>query len=422
MPEVILHGSALLFAFAILHIFMAPFLAGQAERLRDGSFWARALHIFGEIELVFGIWSFVFIVFMAMASSPGEVAAYLKSRHYAEPLFVFVIMTVCATRPVLSLVEKILSRSRRDDVAFFVIMILGPLLGSLITEPAAMTVCALLLLPRFYQRTNDLGFKYAMTGLLFVNISIGGTLTSFAAPPVLMVAGVWNWDSAFMLAHFGWKAVIAICLSTVWIFVRYRRVVRRLSAAGSSGLAEKGAPGKTPWWLTIVHVAFVAAIVVFAHQPLVFMGLFTAFIAVVWGTRRYQEPLKYREGLLVGVFLAGLVVLGGLQGWWLEPLLSRLTDFSLFTGAIGLTALTDNAALTYLGSLVPSLSEASKYALVAGAVVGGGLTVIANAPNPAGYGILNGAGIFGGNGFSARRLFIAALGPTLIAALCFWLL
>ncbi len=47
-----------------------------------------------------------------------------------------------------------------------------------------------------------------------------------------------------------------------------------------------------------------------------------------------------------------------------------------------LTAITDNAALTYPGSLIDSMSVEAKYMLVAGAVTGGGLTVIANAPNP----------------------------------------
>ena len=58
---------------------------------------------------------------------------------------------------------------------------------------------------------------------------------------------------------------------------------------------------------------------------------------------------------------------------------------ALFFGAAALTAITDNAALTYLGSLVEDISDQSKYSLVAGAVAGGGLTVIANAPNPAGF-------------------------------------
>jgi Na+/H+ antiporter NhaD/arsenite permease-like protein len=88
----------------------------------------------------------------------------------------------------------------------------------------------------------------------------------------------------------------------------------------------------------------------------------------------------------------------------------------MFIGATALTAVTDNAALTYLGTLVPNLSDAMKYSLVAGAVAGGGLTVIANAPNPIGYGILNKN--LGEDGISPLYLFLGSLPYTLIAIIC----
>jgi molybdate transport system substrate-binding protein len=90
----------------------------------------------------------------------------------------------------------------------------------------------------------------------------------------------------------------------------------------------------------------------------------------------------------VAFFLAGLVVLGGLQQLVAAAALTGMEPLALFFGATALTAITDNAALTYLGSLVEGVSDEFKYALVAGAVAGGGLTVIANAPNPAGVAIL----------------------------------
>jgi len=123
---------------------------------------------------------------------------------------------------------------------------------------------------------------------------------------------------------------------------------------------------------------------------------------------------------LVAFFLAGLVVLGGMQQWWLQPLLSSMSADAVFWGATALTAITDNAALTYLGSLVDGLSDEFKYALVAGAVTGGGLTVIANAPNPAGMSILR--KYFADESVSAGGLFAAALLPTLVAAAAFRLL
>jgi len=129
--------------------------------------------------------------------------------------------------------------------------------------------------------------------------------------------------------------------------------------------------------------------------------------------------LDLKAPLLVGFFLAGLVVHGELQGWWIEPVLKRLDEFSLFLGATVLTALNDNAAITYLATLVPGFTDASKYAVVAGAVTGGGLTVIANAPNPAGQTILQ---RFLPEGVSPLRLLCGALAPTLILSLCFLLL
>jgi hypothetical protein len=113
------------------------------------------------------------------------------------------------------------------------------------------------------------------------------------------------------------------------------------------------------------------------------------------------------------------VVLGGMQAWWLEPLVSGMSPRALFFGAAALTAITDNAALTYLGSLIEGLSDEAKYKLVAGAVAGGGLTVIANAPNPAGVALLKRG--FADQSIGAAGLLAGALLPTLVAILAFLL-
>ncbi|HWN94651.1 MAG TPA: putative Na+/H+ antiporter, partial [Methylomirabilota bacterium] len=291
----------------------------------------------------------------------------------------------------------------------------GTLLGSLITEPAAMTLLAILLKRRYFDRTISPRLAYATLGLLFVNVSIGGTLTHFAAPPVLMVAAKWNWDTAFMLTHFGWRAAASCTLSTILVVLCFRKELAQVKV-------ERDASGAIPVWLTLVHVAFLGLVVAFAHYPNVFFGIFVLFLGVVTATSEYQDSIKLREGLLVGFFLAGLVTLGSLQAYWLKPLIESLSGSALFFGAAGLTALTDNAALTYLGSLVEGISDELKYALVAGAVAGGGLTVIANAPNPAGIGILQDAKVFNDEGISPLGLFLGALPPTAIAIVFLWLL
>jgi Na+/H+ antiporter NhaD/arsenite permease-like protein len=114
------------------------------------------------------------------------------------------------------------------------------------------------------------------------------------------------------------------------------------------------------------------------------------------------------------------VVLGGLQQWWLQPIVSGMSPKVLFFGAAALTALTDNAALTYLGSLITGISDQAKYNLVAGAVAGGGLTVIANAPNPAGVALLRRG--FADQSIGAGALLLGALLPTLVAIAAFTLL
>lgn len=410
-------AASVFFALAILHTFSVKIFQHLARQYPEGSVLENLFHWLGEVEMVFGIWASFFLAYFALMVSPSEANSYLQSCSFTEPLFVFVIMSLCSSKPILNLAGQLLSLSRflpfNKSVSFYwVALVVGPLLGSFITEPAAMTLIALILLERYYKRNISSSLKYATLGLLFVNVSIGGTLTPFAAPPVVMVAAKWNWGLLFMLQNFGLRAIIAIVISTSLVTWHFRREL-------SGHTDVKSGSTSVPFWVSAVHLLFLAPVVVFAHAPILFTGLFLMFLGFVRATKEYQSELKIKEGLLVGFFLAGLIVLGGPQRWWLEPLLASLTTLQLYLGAIGLTAITDNAALTYLGSQVPSLSEASKYFLVAGSVVGGGLTVIANAPNPAGYGILNSS--FGPEGISPLRLFKNALLPTLIAGLCFFL-
>ena len=228
-----------------------------------------------------------------------------------------------------------------------------------------------------------------------------------------MVAGTWNWTMAHMMGHFGVKAIAATLLNAglgTAAFYRELQGMQPPSKAGN-GLAS-------PLWLRGLHLLFLGLIVLMAHHPTVFLGIFLFFLGLTAITPEFQERLKLRESLMVAFFLAGLVVLGGLQRWWLEPLIRHLDTLPLFLGATVLTAFTDNAALTYLGSQIPQVSEAFKYALVAGAVAGGGLTVIANAPNPAGFSILRES--FGPEGISPAGLAAGAAIPTLIAMACLW--
>lgn len=419
--------ATLLFAIAILHTFSAGFFQKLSHRYPQGSVGENFFHMMGEVEAVFGIWAAIFLIFYSsidhFAVYEGHHAVsgalhYLESQNFTEPLFVFVIMCMAGTRPIVLLAEKsIIFISKAlpvpQKMAFYIsALVVGPLLGSFITEPAAMTVTAMILLELFFKHQMSEKFKYATIGLLFVNISVGGTLTHFAAPPVLMVASKYNWGVEHMFFHFGWKAIVAIVASTLLYTFVFRK---ELSEPLGQNRNQK--PLMNPkWWISLLHVLFLAAVVMTSHHATFFMALFLFFVGFVTVTKEYQDELKLKESLMVGFFLGGLVVLGSMQKWWLQEALVSMSDLVLYFGATGLTAITDNAALTYLGSLV-DLSDTAKYYLVAGAVSGGGLTVIANAPNPAGYGILKET--FKNNAISPLSLFMAAVPPTIIVCLCY---
>lgn len=350
--------TTLIFALAILH-----------------TFFPKPFHV----EIVFAFWALILLITYSIVESPSASLSYLKTCDFSEAIFVFVTLSICSTQFVLNIADKLILNIARllpikRSIAYYAtILIIGPLLGSFITEPAAMTISALLLLEHFYQQNISTQLKYATLGLLFVNVSIGGTLTPHAAPPILMVAKTWGWNFSHMFFNFGYKAILACLTSTIIITILNKKELSRITIGDAPRQNQN-----TPWSAGI------------------------------------------QNGLFVGCFLAGLVILGGMQAWWIELLIAKLSAFSLYLGAIGLTAFTDNAALTYLGTLAPSLTDSYKYALVAGAVVGGGLTVIANAPNPAAYNILQKS--FGDDGISPTGLARAALLPTLIAALYFWVL
>lgn len=417
-PTTIQVTAAIIFGLAVLHTFSTKIFEHLAHtRPKHAGLW----HLLGEVEVVFGFWAMVMMLAMAALAGPNSAAFYLDSRNFTEPMFVFAIVVIAGSRAILHVARQAVDLVAgfvplKGGMAFyFVALSLIPLLGSFITEPAAMTLAALMLKDRVFAARLSTKLKYATLGVLFVNISIGGTLTAFAAPPVLMVAAKWNWDTWFMLSHFGWKAAVAVFANALVTTLVFKAELGHLPRASQHDDVNM------PVNVLLVHLLFLAGVVGFAHHPAAFMGLLLFFIGFAQAYPQYQDKrLLLREGLLVAFFLAGLVVLGGQQQWWLEPLLVGMDASTVYFGATALTAVTDNAALTYLGSLVEGLSDEFKYALVAGAVTGGGLTVIANAPNPAGFAILRGN--FEDETIHPLGLFVAAIPPTLSAIFAFRLL
>lgn len=530
--------ASLIFLLAVIHTFLAgrfqtlahdyehaheKKVAAGERPINSTSKRARLFHYLGEVEVVFGGWALVLIAVITLQRGWSTALHYLSHEvNYTEPMFVVAIMTLAATRPILKLAEGIMGRVADlfggSLAAWWLsVLTMGPLLGSLITEPAAMTLSALLLSDKLFAHGPSTRFSYGTLGLLFVNVSVGGTLTSFAAPPVLMVAEPWDWGSMHMLTNFGWKAAIGIVVANACAFVVFRKELRgleglhekrelkaRVSAkylprqsvqrAFSEALAEvveelginariqeavsdaqealkarlearflasltkeepdldeelarqafnerfaevnlratqenvplvlapedrpkfidpnwDERPDPVPVWVTLAHVGFMAVMVLNAHHPVIFIGALLFFLGFATVTVDYQNQVEVEPPMLVGFFLAGLVIHGGLQGWWIEPVLGSLGEVPLMLAATALTAFNDNAAITYLSTLVPDFGDTLKYAVVAGAVTGGGLTVIANAPNPAGQALLKHH--FGGR-INPLGLLAAAILPTLL--------
>jgi len=422
-PSPVELAATILFGLAVLHTFACSKILRLAHHFPKGSVGENLFHLLGEVEVVFGLWAAVLFGFIAFHDGVPDAVHYIEGRNFTEPMFVFAIMAVASTRPIIDFSARLIlvvARALpvpREVAIYFCCLALGPLLGSFITEPAAMTVVALLLKRRYYDRKVSAQAMYTTLAVLLVNVSIGGALTPFAAPPVLMVAGKWGWTLPFMLQTFGWKCALACTINAALAATINARELRALPPPENPA-HPAGAPA--PLWLVAVHLLTLALIVLTAHHPAIFIGVLLYFMGITLVTREYQSELALRQSLLVACFLAGLVVLGGLQAWWLNPVLERLNDLALFLGVTGLTAITDNAALTYLGSFFENPTDSYKYALVAGALAGGGLTVIANAPNPAAFSILQSR--FGPDGIHPLRLFLSALIPTLVALACLWLL
>lgn len=409
-------GASIIFAIAVLHTFCTGYFETIAKKSpQHAGLW----HLLGEVEIVFGFWAAVLIVFISLNDGLATAKAFLNQRNFTEPMFVFAIMIVAGTKPILYFATSILHvlakalqyslRIRSAPALYFLTLGVTPLLGSFITEPAAMTLAAFLLRDLVYRHQCSTKLMFGTLGVLFVNISIGGTLTNFAAPPVLMVASTWGWSSAFMFANFGLESSIAIFINALTATLLFHR---QLIEPNSEENTEK-----IPLTVVLMHLLFLCGVVVFAHDPIIFTWILLFFIGYTAAYPKHQSPLILKEALLVGFFLGGLVVLGSLQGWWLQPILEIMSPTAVFYGSLVLTAFTDNAALTYLGSLVTGTSPEFKLALVGGAVAGGGLTVIANAPNPAGIAILRQH--FPNGAVSALYLLIAAIPPTLVAILAY---
>ena len=427
-----------LFICAILHVFFINHIHRLAKSLdaahgskKEGKETLRhigiqLLYFLSEVEIVFAFWAIPVFIAIALTLDWKTAVRYFNSRDYTEPLFVVVIMSIASTRPIVNLTERILHRvaswlGGSISAWWFTLLSLGPLLGSFITEVGAMAITSLLLSRQFYEYRPSLKLSYATIGLLFVNISVGGILTDFASPAVLVLAHYWDWSNLFMIKLFGWKAVLGILLSNglYWLYFRKELLELGLRKKETHGTHHAEEPQKDiPIWVTCFHLLMIVWVVVNSHSPVIFIGSFIFFLGFHQATKSYQYPINLSRPILIGLFLAGLSIHGGLQGWWVIQLLENFSPLGVLGISIAMTAFNDNTAIAYLATLMPSWTTAFQYALFSGVVAGGGLTVIANAPNPAGYAYLS---KHFKEGISALKLFQAAFIPTLILYIIYFL-
>ncbi|MBM3184650.1 MAG: hypothetical protein FJZ64_05030, partial [Chlamydiae bacterium] len=433
-------ASLLLFALAIIHTLYAHKVKTFARKIEmkesrhlhkrrhARTALVQLLYFLGEVEIIFAFWVIPLLFAMVYAYGWKIGVEYLNTRDYTEPLFVAVILSLTATKPIIRIAEHTMTwcakwLSGSLSAWWLTLLTLGPLLGSFITEVGAMTLCALLLSRQFYQFHPSQNLSYATLALLFVNVSVGGILTDFASPAVLILAHCWHWTTADMFLLFGWKAMLGIVTSNLIYWFWFRKEFKILNEkkrklASSTFLSsEHTNEENVPLWIMMTHILFIVWIVCVAQYTAVFIASFLFFIGFHQATRRHQYPIRIVHPMLVGLFLAGLIIHGGLQGWWVVQLLHGLSPLSVMGVSILLTGFNDNTAISYLATLVPDWGPLFKYAIFTGVIAGGGLTVISNAPNPAGYAILK---RHLGEGIQPIKLFLMALIPTCILYLIFF--
>ncbi|NGX60669.1 MAG: hypothetical protein K940chlam9_00136 [Chlamydiae bacterium] len=422
--------SSIIFGLAIFHTLLTPQLRKLSDRLdrrkktqpdwwKHYHFYSEIAYLLSEVEVVFGIWLIPLFIFFTIFEGWEAASSYLKDRNYSHALYIMVVLVVVGSRPIISFAERIcewVARIGKDSPGAWWVTILtvGPLLGAILKEPGAMALSSILLSHKFYPYPVSSKFKYATLGLLFANVSVGGMLTTFSSRSLFIVADAWGWDWKFMLTRFGWKVVLGMGISTGFYYFLFRKEFKH---AFPSTLPAHQKEEPPPFWITLVHLIFLTLIVVTGENAPLFMGIFILFLGFWRATTFFQGALHLQSAILIGFFFASLILHGELQGWWITPLLQRLSHFAALEVSYLLSAFVDNAVVSYLTLEVPGLDEMKKYLLVAGAMSAGALTVIANAPNPIGHAILRRS--FPGP-ISFLYLFFSALTPSLIYLSLFW--
>ena len=391
--------------------------------LRKSDFLSEIWYFLGEVEIIFGLWCIP--LFLALTYTHGwlTVTNYVNSRDYGEAIYIIVVLAFASTYPIIRLAEKGLGKLAAlgggSPLAWWVVLLsVGTLLGALIKETVAMTILAVLIGRHFFVQGPSSKLAYATLALACVNISAAGMLTSFGSSSTYIVAKAWGWDTSYMFAHFGWKALLGIVLANLTYYGFFKEEFKKMAVVKKHHFELVDLPLETPLWISWVHILFLIWLIYNGQTPLIAAGSFILFLGFYRATVPYQSYMDLRQPLLVGFFIASLIVMSGLQVWWIVPIIESLTAGSALLVSLAISAVTHNASSTLLYAQIPHLSDTLKYVLFTGTAAAGGLTIMANGPNLIAYSILE---RFFNYNVSFVRFFLFALIPTLIVVLCLML-
>ncbi len=425
-------GATFLFFCAVFHTFLTPSLAKiyqeyQHKKMVFPERWKRYLllgecfRLLSKIELVFIFWAVPLFFLFLWCEGYKVTMGYFNSRNYLSALFIMVMLILLESKPieyfsecVFSTIAKIGRQSPK--CWWWTLMIAAPLSSFFLKETGAMIIASTLLVKHFYRLFPSTKFGYATMGLLFSNISISGLLSAFSSRALFMILPSVKWGNTMILQHFCWKAVLAILISTSVCYWIFRKEFDSFPAVSVSAKAKE----RIPKWVICTHIGFVAALMILQSEPLFMGALFVFYLAFQNFTVFYQHSINLAKIAFVGLFFVGLVVFGGLQEWWVLEVMHRMSDFGYLITAYILSISLDNALVNYIVHNLPVATDCYLYLVLSGCMSAGGLTLIANMPNIVGYLILKPS--FPSSSFSLGWLFLAALGPSCISVLIFWLL
>ncbi|WP_213357473.1 putative Na+/H+ antiporter [Chlamydiifrater phoenicopteri] len=428
--ELLRTGALWIFSLSLVHMFLTPYFYKVCENYAHKKMvypeqrekygvLSELFKILSRVELVFILWSAPLFFWFLITEGTRLSIAYFSSRNYIFPFFVVVIVLFIESRPIVYLGERLLSKianfGKKSPAAWWwTILLVSPFITPLIKETGTMVLACVLLVAKFFPFSPSKKFSYATAGLLFSNVSIGGMLFPITSRAVFLINSKLRWSAVFVLKYFSWKAFLAILVSTTIYYLIFRKEFQ----AFPSTIPSRKTSEAVPWWVVVVHILFLVAVIFVRHIPVILVGVVLTFLGFRALTIMYQSPISFTKVGMVGLFFSGLILFGDLQEWWVLALMEKVSYEGHMIISFIMSMFLDNALVNYLIFKLPSANDCYHYLAISGAMSAGGLTLMANVPNIIGYLLLRPS--FKVRSVSLVWLFVAALPPAVISALIFW--